>query len=92
MILCSELVEGQCVARLCALSLSKGTEMSLIPAPGLEIVAPSSLGSRPSPAGGLRPALTPAPGDAFQSSAGSRRGNGEGGSWRGVSWAVRCRL
>jgi hypothetical protein len=31
--MCPELVEGQCVARVCAPSLSKGTEMSLVPAP-----------------------------------------------------------
>ena len=34
------------------------------PAPGAEMIAPSSPVSRPSPAGGLRPALTPTPGGA----------------------------
>jgi hypothetical protein len=70
----------------CALSLSKGDFilMSLTPCSRLlESVAPSSLGSRPSPAGGLRPALTPAAGGAFQSSAGSREGMGEGRSLGG---------
>jgi hypothetical protein len=38
---CPELVEGQCVARVCAPSLSKGTEMSLVPAPGFGSVPPS---------------------------------------------------
>ena len=37
----------------CALSLSKGTDYRLAtPAPGIRIVAPSSLASRPSPPGG----------------------------------------
>jgi len=64
----------------CALSLSKGTDYRLAtPAPGIRIVAPSSLASRPSPPGGLRPALTPAPGGAGKAITGSRRGNGCGG-------------
>ena len=36
------------------------------PAPSRTSVTPSSPGSRPSPPGGLRPALTPAPGDVHR--------------------------
>jgi hypothetical protein len=51
--MCPELVEGRAL-------------ISSTPCFRLSSVAPSSPGSRPSPAGGLRPALTPAPGGAFQ--------------------------
>ena len=46
----------------------------LLPAPGAETMAPSSPASRPSPPGGLRPAVTPAPGGTGQhrSGAGSK--------------------
>jgi hypothetical protein len=40
-------------------------------APGAEMVAPSSPVSRPRRSGGLRPALTPAPGGALQHQSGA---------------------
>ena len=68
-------------------------------APGIGIVASSSLASRPSPAGGLRPALTPAPGDTgHRQPPGAGRGckNRDpggmfvGGVVWGLGWAVGC--
>jgi hypothetical protein len=45
-------------------------------------------GVKAKPCGWPAASLDPAPGDANKTIAGSREGNGEGGSWRGVSWAV----
>ena len=43
------------------------------PAPGTETIAPSSPASRPSPPGGLRPALTPAVGGTHRHQSGADR-------------------
>ena len=70
-----------------------------MPASGFGSVAPSSPASRPSPAGGLRPALAPAAGGAR---VGSRREQGPGvedqqirgecGGFGGLfAWAIKYR-
>jgi hypothetical protein len=47
----------------------------MTPAPGATMIVPSSPASRPSPPGGLRPALTPAAGDTGMHRSGA--GNNE---------------
>ena len=59
--MCPELVEGQCGAAMCP-ELVEGHSSLRLPAPGFGSVAPSSLGSRPSPAGGLAASLDPSSG------------------------------
>src|SRR3954453_17195253 len=48
-------------------------------------MAPSSLASRPRPPGGLRPALTPAPGDAHQHRPGAGSHNFKSGRFEGIA-------
>src|SRR3954452_11240670 len=56
-------------------------------------MAPSSLGSRPRPPGGLRPALTPAPGDAHRQRRGAGSPTNPGlHAFRGLPLVVRLRF